>query len=210
MQHHPYRVRPADLPKAVADALDRLDDAHARAEEARKAARALNAPDALRRAQEADKTAAVEAVAKGKAVPDAKHVDTLHADREKAARAAEAHDQHLADCLRAVDTARWAAWDAEREAEQTRRAAAVAALQEQAAGLGRAVEAEHAARARAEWLRTGQMQPGRAEIYAWDAVPLLLGRGIGPGDGLPPREYADSAAAVIARTAVAPFITEES
>lgn len=198
---------PADLPEAVVDALTRHAEARTRAQEARKASSALRTPDALTRATAADKADAVAAVAAGKAVPDAKHTAKLHADRERAARAVEACDQHLADTARAVDEARRAAWEAEQGAEQTRRGKAVEALQAQAAELGAAIDAEHAARARAEWLRTGQMQPGRATVHACDAVPVLLRRGVGPDDDRY-RDAADSAAAVIARTAVAPFTQE--
>lgn len=199
--------RPSSLPKNVADALADHDTARDRYRAAEKAARDLAAESHDRAAEKADRDAAIAAAAKGSTIPDPVAVPTLRSDREKAARALEAHASVINTAVYALNDARRAAAELGEKAEQERRVAAAASLAEQAEALATAAQAEAAARAGHEWLRTGSMGSATAPVAAWDILPVLRSYGMGPGmDGA--RGMIESAPNVVRRVIAAAF-TEE-
>lgn len=207
--HHRYQHgRPADLPKGVADALVKLDDVFARAQQAERTARELADKSHDEAAEKADRAAAAKAATEGKDIPAPSAVPTLEADRGKAAAAVVAFTDAVEAAVNVVHAARSAAAEAGESGELTRRTDAVAALLEQAEELAGAITAEHTARQRHTWLRTGVMPQGQAQILPWDAVPGLLGFGVGPGSGHPLREQMTSATDVVRRAVAAAFAEE--
>lgn len=195
--------RPASLPAPVAEALAKYDDLLARSRQADRDLAALATPERAAEAEAADRRAAVEAVTAGKPVPAGKAAEALRADLDKARRAAEAYTAATADAAAALSTACTEAANDGEQAEQERRAAAVARLIEQAEALAEAINSEAVARATHSWLRTGELDDA-AWVAAWDVIPMLRGRGIGPGVDRP-RDFAEPAGAVVRRVIGAAF-----
>lgn len=201
-------TRPDDLPRSVLAALAKFDDLRLRADLAERDLVALTNTGRDTEAAETDRLAEQAAVAAGEPVPAGDAANTLAADRQRAAYAAEAHRTALHRAVFEVADVCTKVAERGEEAEQARRAEALTRLTEQAEALAAGIEAEHRARGRHEWLRTGSFDRNGPAVGAWEVVPKLahLGLGVGMTD---PAGATDHVAAVVRRVVAATF-TEES